>query len=190
MTPLKEKARGLAHRRAIRIETFATDGPHILVEGELHDVRTGDYFLFTGERRPGGTIHRMTARLLVNPETMVIEECELEMNQVPRPPCAELADIIGAVKGLAVTKGFSMKVRSLLGGAKGCAHVVSLLLEMGPAVLQGAWAIRSGKPLDKGMLKDKARVDRLTGVMKNTCRVWREDGPEYRKLMEELELGD
>jgi len=184
---MKELAKIKAHQRNIRIETFDTGGPLILVVGELHDERHSEYYLLSGEKRPSGTIHRMIVRMLVNPDTMVIEDCELEMPGVPRDECGELAGSLSVIRGLSITRGFSLKVKSLLGGVNGCTHVMSLVIEMAPAALQGLWAIKSQRPMERSDLQDDGRLKRFSDVLLNTCRIWREDGPSYRKLLEDIE---
>jgi len=38
---------------------------------------------------------------------------------------------------MAIAKGFTARVKNLVGGNKGCAHLVELLLAMAPAAIQG-----------------------------------------------------
>jgi hypothetical protein len=89
------------------------------------------------------------------------------------------------VKGLSISQGFTLKVRSLLGGVKGCTHFMALLITMAPAALQGLWAYKSQKPADLSSgSSDIYRITRMAKVLRDTCYVWREDGPRFRKFKE------
>ncbi len=187
---LLEMAEEPSHRRTVEISTHRVDDTHVLAVGELKDLRLKEYYLITGEKKEAGTIHHMKVALLVDTARMIIEDAELEMNAVPREVCRELGDFIERIKGLSISKGFTLKVRSLLGGCEGCTHVMTLVIDMAPAVLQGYWTIRSSKPLDLKSAGDKKRIRMMEAALKNTCHVWREDGPSYKKLKEELESID
>jgi hypothetical protein len=179
----KSKGKKL-HSRNIEIATYDYDGQRIIVEGFLKDDRFQESHVATGEKFPGGVIHHLAIRLLVNCSNFLIEDVDIDMISVPRKVCRESIDCLAPIKGLTITKGFTSKVKKLAGGNKGCTHLVELLLAMAPAVFQGFGAHQSQKPSD--LDPDQAKM--ISQFLVNTCRAWREDGPLVETLKKNLNL--
>ncbi|HOQ72683.1 MAG: DUF2889 domain-containing protein [Smithellaceae bacterium] len=161
------------YTRAIDISTWEYDAERIVVEGFLRDDRYQDTHTVTGETFPRGTLHHMSIRLLVNCSTLVIEDLDMELLSVPREVCRETMGFLAPVKGMTIARGFTARIKKLVGGPKGCAHVVELLLAMAPAVLQGVAAARSRRP--SGVDDGQSKI--ILQYLINTCHAWREDGP-------------
>lgn len=172
-----------AHERVISVSTYSAGECHIVVEGRLIDDRTKEHFLISGEKRGAGRIHNLVIRLLVRVPQMLIEDIEVEMQDYPRTECLEMEKSMDCVKGLSFIKGFTANVKSMLSGAKGCTHLVHLLITMAPAVMQGYWALKAQEPLSVDLsVEEKHRISRTGKTLMNTCYVWREDGEAYRKF--------
>ena len=186
MSSLMEMAKDLIHDRIIETKTFYVDEEHLLCAGTLRETRHYDYYKFTGERVEAGLLHGLTILLLVKVPAMVIEEIEVSMDKVPRFECREIEECLAPVKGMAITGGFSSKVRAIAGGEKGCAHLLHLIITMAPAVLQGYWASRYRKKPDMSYKSSGASSKMGAGLM-NTCYVWREDGPAFTRLKKLIE---
>ena len=179
----QNKIRGeKVHSRSITVTTSDYDGGRILVEGVLRDDRFQDSHAITGETFPAGVIHHMAVCLLVNCSNLMIEDVGVDLIHVPREVCRETLDCLAPIKGLVITRGFTAKVKKLAGGAKGCAHVVELLLAMAPAALQGYAAHRSRKP----ETADSDHSKMILQFLVNTCHAWREDGPFVALLKKKL----
>lgn len=188
MGRLMEKAGDKAHQRNIDIATYPVDESRIVVEGRLVDRRLKDYYLVTGEKNGAGEIHHMVVRILVEGLNMTIEDVEVDLVTVPREECGEVRESLALVKGVRIIHGFSEQVRNLLGGVKSCTHLVTLLLAMGPAALQGLWSYKSQKPINLSSPDiDQVRIERLMKTLVNTCHVWRSDGPAFKKLTEYID---
>jgi hypothetical protein len=88
------------------------------------------------------------------------------------------------LEGLTITTGFTLRVKEIIGDTKGCAHLTSLVIAMGPCAVQGYWAAYGAE--------GTKRSPRGGAVRKliNTCYVWREDGPLIRKLRNLLEASE
>ncbi len=183
MSTLMQKSGSRIHSRDIAISTYEADADHIIVEGELMEKRLLDYYLLSGEKKPAGTLHNMIIRLLLQGPDLIIKEIEVEMPGIPREECGKLVNSLEPVVGLSISTGFTKKVKELAGGIKGCHHLLTLLVTMAPAAVQGYWAHRASKPVsaDAGTRAKHAKYLPL-----NTCRVWREDGPLVRKIREEI----
>jgi hypothetical protein len=161
------------HARIIDISTREYDAERIIVEGFLKEDRYLDTHTITGETLPRGTIHHMVIRLLVNCSTFVIEDLDMELISVPRDFCRETMGFLAPVKGMTIAPGFTAKVKKLVGGNKGCTHVMELLLAMAPTVVQGVATRRAHRP--SGVDTEQAKM--ILKYLINTCHAWREDGP-------------
>lgn len=171
------------HSRQIDIATYAHGDQSIIVEGTLHDERLTDVFRPTGEKALAGPIHHMRIRMQVDGPQLAIADIDVEMETAPNALCQEALDSLRPVIGLPIVAGFTARVKQLVGGAKGCAHLVALLNAMAPAAVQGAWNAMARKPVDPKHLP--TAIERI----KNTCMLWRTDGPfmrEYEKKISQL----
>ena len=89
----------------------------------------------------------------------------------PREECTEVLPWIRNLEGVRIAKGFTSKVKEIIGNTKGCAHLASLVISMGPSAVQGYWAAY-------GVERDEISIeDEAVRKVINTCYVWREDGP-------------
>jgi hypothetical protein len=188
MSRLMQMAADKAHERTITIGTYPAGDDRVIVEGRLIDNRLRDYYLVTGEKRPAGEIHHMVIRLLVEIAGFTIEDVEVELVATPRDECADVQGTMDIIRGEKITKGFSSRMKSLLGGTKSCTHLVTLLIAMGPAALQGVFSSRAQKPMEMAsFMADPNRARFFMKTLLNTCYVWREDGPALKKLREMID---
>ncbi len=169
------------HSRHLEITTYEHAPGSVILEGRLQDECFVDRHMLTGETRPPGTIHDMIVRMQVRGVALVIEAIETEMRSVPRKECRQAAGCLKPLIGMSIASGFTVKVKEMIGGPKGCAHLVSLVLAMAPAAVQGAWSAVSQKPLDPGLYADSAM-----NFLTDTCMIWRKDSPLEREYRERL----
>ncbi len=184
MRRLNDRQGDKVHTRSISVSTRDDGEGFILVEGVLKDERFQTSHVITGETFPAGVIHHMAVRLRVNCANLIIEDVKVDLIQVPRDVCRETENCLEGIKGLTISKGFTVKVKKLAGGARGCAHVVELLAAMAPAAIQGFAAHRSRNPVD--LSSDEAKM--VSRFLINTCHAWREDGPYAAILKKKFDL--
>lgn len=173
------------HTRRIAVETYEYDKSAVLVEGRLTDNRFVKTYYFTGGIRPPGIVHDMIIRLVVRGPDPTIESIEVEMPGIPREECIETQQSLAPIAGMKISPGFTERVKAAVGGAKGCTHLVALLLAMAPAALQGAWVAMARQPVDLNVFGGTALQ-----ILENTCQVWRSDGPLMKELKERIEKGE
>ena len=172
-----------AHQRSITVTTYKAGVGKAVVEGRLVDHRFMENFLLTGDKIPAGDIHNMIVRLLIDTTSPMIEDVEVELIKVPRPECTELYDSLSVIKGLRISKGFTQRIKSLLGGTKSCSHLRELAEAIGPAVIQGVFSIRASNSEElRALIDDPQMKKAFSDSLANSCYVWREDGPEFKKV--------
>jgi hypothetical protein len=185
MSRLMEMVEEEAHQRMIEVTTYKAGPGKVVVEGRLVDRRFRENFLITGEKRPVGEIHNMIVRLLVDIASLTIEDVEVNLVKVPREECSDLYDSLSVIKGLRISKGFTLKVKSLLGGVQSCAHLRELVEAMGPAVLQGVFSIMAQNESDLRTFSENPQMRKyFADSVVNSCHVWRQEGPELKKVLD------
>ena len=172
------------HDRTIEISTYVHEPDAVVVEGRLTDNRLRPTWYLSGECRPPGIVHDMVIRMIVRGPGLTIEAIDVEMQTVPKEDCRDVTNALQPVVGMKIRGGFTEKVKSLVGGASGCSHLVALLLAMAPAAVQGAWAALAQNPVDRAAVSGTALK-----FLENTCHVWRSDGPALKELRETLGVG-
>jgi hypothetical protein len=179
MIKIDEDKHEKIHTRQITVTTYNTNEDAIIVEGILKDDRLKDIYRPEGETIPPGTVHHMIIRMKVARPRLTIEDIDVDMPTVPHDECTETRNSLKPVIGMRITSGFTNSVKDLVGGAKGCAHLVALLVSMASAAVQGTWTALSRNPQQPSGYMEKAM-----NAIVDTCRVWRKDGPklaEYRE---------
>lgn len=182
---IMEKALGdKIHTRQISLATYPADNGGIIVEGSLKDDRSVGVYVATGEKKPPGTIHHMVVRLLIGQPGLTIQEIEVDMLTVPREQCFETEESMQRLKGMQIKSGFTAKVKELIGGNKGCAHLTELVTSMAQEVVQGYYTFVAQHSSVSTSEKSKKG---FSSFITDTCYVWRKDGPVIKRLIEEYE---
>jgi hypothetical protein len=179
MIKIDENKHEKIHIRQIKVTTYDTSEDAILVEGILKDDRLQEIYRSTGENIPPDTVHHMIIRMKISRSQLTIEHIDVDMPTVPHEECRETRNSLEPVIGMRIASGFANNVKKLVGGSKGCAHLVALLVSMASAAVQGAWTAFSRNPK-----QPSGYVAKAMNAIVDTCRVWRKDGPkleEYRK---------
>ena len=169
----------LVQNRDLSIRTYDLGDHRILIEGFLTDHRyrpRGD----EGSEEAGRLVHDMIVRLRVRGPSLLIEEATAEMPHHPREECPEVLPWIRRLEGMMIATGFTMKVKEIIGETKGCSHLTSLVIAMGPAAVQGYWAAYGVESSRMSLGEEAVRK------VINTCYLWREDGPLVERLRRAL----
>ena len=184
MIKIDENKHEKIHTRQITVTTYDTEEASVIVEGVLKDDRLKEIHRPTGENVPPGTVHHMIIRMKVNMPRLTIEDIDVDMPTVPHDECPETRNSLEPVIGMRVTSGFTNSVKDLVGGPKGCAHLVALLVSMASATVQGTWTAMSRKHNPATGYMSKAM-----NAIVDTCRVWRADGPKLADALRRLKSG-
>ncbi len=142
--PTAEQAMQLLQHRTYDAKVYL-DGDELVAVGEVTD------------HKPPGTLvegdtetvvmHDMVVEMRVSFPDLRITAVSVLFSTYPNEGCPQIAAAYEQLVGLSIARGFTHKVRELLGGPRGCTHVGALLQAMAPAVVQATWSVdRRGKP--------------------------------------------
>jgi hypothetical protein len=160
------------HRRSIDIEAF--DAPdHIELVCHFRDERPWAVGM------PLHVIHEMELEIDVRKEDLVIIRSEARMMQYPHVECPDITPKFGELVGVNIGRGYNRAVQERFLGVAGCSHLEHMARTLGPAVVQ---ATQSARAHQRVMSDDLPREITVTPFMRNTCHVWRDDGPAQQKI--------
>ncbi len=183
MGVLDSKKKDKLHTRKINLSTYDADDNCVIIEGELIDNNLRELRRISGDIRKPGIVHHMIIRILVGPPGLTIKDAEAEMPHCPNEECIETRKSLEKVIGLSIESGFSENVKKILGGSNGCSHLTALLLAMGAEAVQGYYCKITRTPYKS--VPDKY-IKLAVKQMKNTCYVYRKDGPLYNEMMKSV----
>lgn len=139
------------HLRRIDMRGYRRSDGLYEVEGRVTDSKTSDFTPANGDSRvaAGEPIHDMGVRLVYD-ERMLVHDVQAFTLAAPYPMCPEATRAMQAIKGLRMVAGFNNEVRSRLGGAQGCTHLMELLMPLATTAHQTLGGKRAGRsePLD------------------------------------------
>ncbi len=160
-------AREKLHTRSIVIEGFRREDGLFDIEASLDDTKT---YAFAnedrGEIRPGEKLHGMLLRLTID-EDMVVVACEADTEFGPYTVCPAIAPNFARLAGLRIGPGWNRKVKEVVGGVKGCTHLVELLGPMATVAFQTLVVLR----------RKKTQAPSGPPAMLDTCHAYAADGP-------------
>jgi len=167
------------HSRTITVNSYEIDDSSLLIEGDLVDERFfPSYYYSRNEFLEPGIVHDIRVEMKVSLPTLEITEARASMKKIPIEECLGVETSAGRIVGLKIRPGFSRDLKARLGGIAGCLHMTTLIYHMGAAAVQGMWAALSRKR-EGGATKS---MDYDPGILKNSCWLWREDGPFFEKV--------
>jgi hypothetical protein len=158
------------HSRTVECRGYLRDDGLWDIEGHLVDTKPFD---IPSEDRGGmlaaGTpLHEMWIRLTVDTDLRV-HEAEACTDHGPYSICGAIVENFKALKGLQIKSGWTLKTRQLLGGTKGCTHLVELLGPIATTAFQTIYAARVKRDANKPVTRRPGLVD--------SCHTYAADGP-------------
>ncbi|MEE8272107.1 MAG: DUF2889 domain-containing protein [Alphaproteobacteria bacterium] len=186
--PLSDSAeRDHVHTRRIDCRGFRRADGLWDVEGHLTDVKTypfrNDY---RGTIEPGEPLHDMWLRLTID-DGLTIRAVEAVTDRGPYHICGDIAPAFDKLVGLSMRPGFTRRVRQLLGGVRGCTHLVELLVPMATTAFQTIFPILSREHAETG--GGGARPKRRPPLL-DTCHAFASDGPIVKRYWPDFHTGD
>lgn len=141
-------ARKLMHHRTVECQGFQRDDGLWDVEGHMIDTKSFEVTLeHRGLVRPGEHYHEMWVRLTVD-DDLLVHDAEGVSDFTPYAMCPDLPVSFSVLKGLTIQPGWAFKIRDLMGGSKGCTHLVELLGPVATTAFQTLAPVRIKKMKD------------------------------------------
>ncbi len=72
--------------------------------------------------------HDIVMTIVVDCDTMVIKDIDVNFAKAPRPDCANVKDRLSQLVGTPISRGLTKKLFHVLGGNKGCSNLRNMLL--------------------------------------------------------------
>jgi hypothetical protein len=156
-------SRRLYHNRVIRCIGYRREDALWDIEGHLIDTKS---YSFPSDHRggkilPGEPLHDMWLRLTVD-DNLLIHGLEAVIDSSPFDICPTITERFQLLKGMTIGQGWNRQMHELLGGTKGCTHLVELLRPVATTAIQTIFTATRDKPRPVAQsIQDTVRPDIL-----------------------------
>jgi Protein of unknown function (DUF2889) len=170
------------HHRRVECRGYLRDDGLWDIEGHLVDTKP--YDMPNPDRggtiRAGEPLHEMWIRLTVDTD-LLVHEVEAKTDFGPYHLCGDIAPQFEALVGLRIASGWTLKTRELLGGIKGCTHLVELLGPIATTAFQSVYPARAKREAAAARTGKPGLID--------SCHAYRSDGPVVKERWPEHYTG-
>jgi hypothetical protein len=175
-------SRKLLHTRAIECTGYEREDGLWDIEAHLVDTKTHLHSRRHGgrERQPGQPVHSMWLRLTIDIE-LKVHDAEAATDEGPYPHCGDIAPNFNALIGATIGPGWRRKTLELLGGTRGCTHLVELLEPLGTTAFQATGRAREARRADQPLGKKPYQL--------NACHVYKDDSEAVRERWPQFYTG-
>lgn len=129
------------HDREYRVRAFRLAADRLLLVGAVRDQKPPGMYI--AEDPDPLTMHHMVVELEVEFPSLLIARAEATLNVHPHGQCPAIEDRYGLLVGHSISRGFTHRVRELLGGPRGCTHTTALVQAMAPVAVQCFWSMQA-----------------------------------------------
>jgi hypothetical protein len=105
------------------------------IEGHLLDRKGVPLEVDSRRYEPGMPIHDMWVRLVVD-RSLVVHDVIAVSDVTPYAVCKEATEVLRRVVGERIAAGWSLMVKSRLGGQTACTHLMEMLIPLGTTAYQ------------------------------------------------------
>lgn len=183
--PLSEAApRSKRHNRSLEMAGYQREDGKWDIEGHLRDTKSYSFDSeWRGKVEAGTPVHDMWIRLTVD-NTLLIHEVEASLDAGPHRICPDITPNFKVLEGERIAPGWFLNVKKLLGGVKGCVHMVEMLGPMGTVAYQTLGPSRVTEAQDGAEGRTRAKPPRI-----DTCHAHASDGELVKKRWPEFYTG-
>ena len=185
------------HHRTYDVKAYRKDNETMMLRGTVRDEKPAG--LYIADDPEPLTIHHMVMELDIAFPSMEIRRVDVVFEDFPHAACPSIVPEYQKLVGLSIARGFTNKIRDLLGGPRGCTHVLALLQAMAPVTNQTRFSMMAasaraaaaeGSDVADGMPSALSNDVSLTPAQRlaamrfnlNTCHVWDEEGEHVGSL--------
>ena len=126
----------------------------------------------------------MGLRLTID-QHFIVRAVATTMDDQPHNICHEVLDNYQCLVGLRIGPGWNRKVKELLGGIKGCTHLVELLGPMATVAFQTTasdTAKKMARKIDPSLYPEQQTESAQKPFVLNSCHTWNSDGPAVEEV--------
>ena len=183
--PLSDPApRKHLHTRTVEMNGYIREDGLWDIEGRLVDTKPYAFPNdFRGRIEAFEPLHDMNVRLTVD-DRFEIREVDVAMDSTPYGMCPAVEPNFKSLVGHRIGPGWRRKLKELVGGVKGCTHILELLGAMATTAYQATYT--SEKMTGKAHEKNPGAAGRF---LVNTCHTYRADGPVIEKYFPDVFSG-
>ena len=183
--PLSEPtARKRLHKRVITLEGYQRDDGLWDIEGHLVDTKDYDFHnSWRGDVTAGTAVHNMRLRLTVD-DTMSVKDVDASLDAGPHKTCPSITPAYKVLIGDRIKPGWNLRVRELLGGVRGCVHLVEMLGPIGTIAFQ-----TMGPTLARQRQDAAAGITRTKPLRIDTCHAMASDSEVVKARWPEFYTG-
>lgn len=181
--PLTTSARRrLMHTRTVQCCGYEREDGLWDIEAHLVDTKTYTHLRRHGgrERQPGHPVHDMWVRLTIDLD-MKVHDAAATTEEGPYPHCGDIAPAFKKLIGLTIGPGWRRKTLELLGGTRGCTHLVELLGPLGTTAFQATTRARESR--------STASAPGRKPYQLNACHVYKDDSEAVRERWPDFYTG-
>ncbi|MEH6650676.1 MAG: DUF2889 domain-containing protein [Motiliproteus sp.] len=168
----------LLHTRQISCQGFELGQGRWQVIGRMADVKS--FAMHNPDRGGqisiGEPLHDISLTLTLD-RTLLIEAVDAEISAAPFNSCYSISQAFQRLVGLRLLPGFSREAKELLGGVKGCTHLLELLGPIATTAYQTLWQSEEGY---------NSNDPQVTEFLLNSCHSLRDDGEVVRQMAPSL----
>ena len=165
------------HTRTIDCRGYHREDGLWDIEGHLVDTKTyGFENRWRGSVEAGTPVHEMWLRLTIDDE-LTVRDVEAVTDHGPFPVCPDITPNFKLLVGERIGPGWNARVRRVLGGAKGCTHLVELLGPLATVAYQTMVGRR--RKVEKEAEADGKEPERPRII--DTCHALASDGEVVRE---------
>ena len=182
--PAPNAERTLRHVRTITCQGYERVDGKWDIDGWLTDIKTYDVPNKDRGGVPAGEpMHGMGVRLTIDAD-FLIHDAVAVTDFSPFRICPNITPNFRKLIGLNLSKGFNKSAREVVGGTRGCVHLVDLLDPMVATAYQTFSEIRHAE-----LHAAKRRGEPVMPVFINACHAWATDGPVVKHVFPTLYTG-
>ena len=171
--PAPTVERKLIHRRTVVARGYERADGAIDVDSSITDIKIRGTDLADHPVGPGEPVHGMSLRLTVDDTlTNVIAVTD----HAPFRICGTITPSFKQLIGVKLMRGFTKTVRDLVGGTKGCVHIVDLIGHAATVTLQ---TMGRKRRLTQEAAKTPGATVRPS--LLGTCHAWATDSPVVKR---------
>jgi hypothetical protein len=174
--PLSEPApREPIHKREVNCRGYLREDGLWDIEGHMRDTK--DYAFESRERgqiKAGDAIHDMWLRLTLD-NSMTVIAVEAATDHAPFSLCGDIIPNYQQLVGLRIGPGWTKKTKELLGGVRGCTHLLELLGPIATTAFQTIYPYLTRKAGEQA--QNSGTENGKPPLLLNTCHAFASNGP-------------